>query len=806
MRIYELSKQLGVSNKDILDLLPSLGVVVKNHASSLTPDDVQKVVRVLKPEMIQAAKAAASAPPAAKAARPAPAAPTPSATPVPAPAAAPSVPRPAAAPVASSPAAPVAPAPAPVVAPAVQPAAATAAPSAPAVPAAPVRPAAPVAAATYLRVPAMPQPKIIQEAPPGPPPSSAKPRPTAAERFRNAGPRQPQRRKRRTRDPLPPPPKPTAPVVPTEPEQPIIVIREGITVKELAEKTKRPAAELIRSLMKLNIMTTLNQRIPLDSIELLGMELGFKVQREELFKASELHDASVEDDGAEQKPRPPVVTIMGHVDHGKTLLLDYIRKARVVEGEAGGITQHVGAYTVETSGGRITFIDTPGHEAFTAMRARGASVTDIVILVVAANDGVMPQTEEAIHHAQAAGVPIIVAINKIDLPNLNVERVKQQLGEHNLVPEEWGGKTIMVPVSAKSGLGVDKLLEMILLQAEIMELKASTDAKRARGIVLEARLDKSQGAVATVLVQSGTLNIGDTFVCGTASARVRALIDSDGRRIESAGPSTPVLVVGFSDVPQVGDSLLETENERDARAIAEERARIKKEESLQKSVRVSLEDLKAADGDTKELSLVVKADAQGSIQAIRDVVERLSTSQVRLKVIHGAVGAINDNDVNLAAASNALIVGFSVRSIGQAEAAAKRLGVEIRYYEIIYKLVEDVESAMKGLLAPKRVETVTGHAEVREIFKVPKVGSVAGCYVRDGAIKRTAEVRLLRDGKIVFTGKIGSLRRFKDDVKEVTVNYECGIGIENFNDVKVGDIIEAFLVTEEEAQLIPASS
>jgi translation initiation factor IF-2 len=710
MRIYELSKQLGVANKDVLNKLPELGIVVKSHASSLSPDEVKAVIRLFKPDAFDMKREEAAKP---------------------------------------------------------------------AAPAAPAKPAAPAAAAPA-------PPTVAAAAPPATPPVAAgagAPAPAPAPRVEK---------------------KPEAQPVAVEEKaavKPVIQIREGISVKELAEKMAVPAPNLIKSLMKLGVMASLNQRIGLDIAEVAANELGFTTTREELFKATELIETADAASG-EAKARPPIVTVMGHVDHGKTKLLDSIRKADVVAGEAGGITQHIGAYQVQTPGGRITFIDTPGHEAFTAMRARGASVTDIVILVVAADDGIMPQTEEAIHHAQAAGVPIIVAINKVDLPNANVDRVKQQLADRNLMSEDWGGQTITVPLSAKTGANVEKLLEMILLQSEVMELKAPYDAP-AQGAVVEARLDRARGPVATVLIKRGTLNVGDPFVCGTASGKVRALFAWDGSKLDEAGPSTPVVVLGFAEVPSVGDTLQETADEREARYIATERAQLRKADVMQKVVRARLEDLqrKPDEVEVRDFAVVVKGDTQGSVEAIRDVLERISDARVRLKVLHGAVGAINDTDVNLAAASNALIVGFNVRTVGAAESIAKRLDVEIRYYDIIYKLEEDVRLALQGLLAPKVTETVMGHAEVREVFKLSKSGTIAGSYVRDGIIKRNAQARLLRDGKVVFTGKIGSVRRFKEDVREVGVNFECGIGIENYGDLKVGDIIEAYALSEEESRL-----
>jgi translation initiation factor IF-2 len=796
MRIYELSKQLGVSNKDVLERLPELGIVVKSHASSLTPEDVKAVVKLFKPDAFELKKT----PPPAKTPAPPPA-PKPVSTP--APVAEP--PSPAAEPAAAI---AVEPTPAPLETPAPTPA-----PESVSTPAPSSLIMAPPTVKIIVEAPATtdavePKKKVRPPWPPSDPSptrETAFPRGPAPSRPGNrpggGRPKRSTRRKPRVEDRIEPPKKtdetPATPAVPVVEE---ILLREGITVKELAEKLSVPPVKLIPQLMKLGVMASINQRISLDIAELVATENGFKTQRENLFKAAEL--ATPKEDARALRPRAPIVTVMGHVDHGKTRLLDAIRKTDVMGGEAGGITQHIGAYSVTTPSGRICFIDTPGHEAFTAMRARGASVTDLVILVVAADDGIMPQTEEAIHHAQAANVPIIVAINKCDLPAANPDRVKQQLAERNLASEDWGGSTITVPVSALKGEGIEKLLEMILLQAEMMELKAA-DEGRAEGIVIEANLDKARGPVGTVLVKSGLLDVGDTFVCGTSCGKVRALFDSDGRRIEQAGPSTPVLVLGFSEVPAVGDILQETVDEREARYIASERSQIRKGDTIQKSVRVSLDDLKrqADEAGIKELAVVVKADAQGSLEAIRDVLERISDSRVRLRVLHGAVGAVNDNDINLAAAGEALVLGFNVRAIGNAESLAERLGVEIRYYSIIYKLEEEIRLAMAGLLSPKVTEKLLGRAEVRQTFRVTKVGMIAGSYVKEGVIRRNARARLVRDGKVVHVGKIGSVRRFKEDVREVGVNFECGIGLENYGDVKNGDIIEAFETAEEAATL-----
>jgi translation initiation factor IF-2 len=504
------------------------------------------------------------------------------------------------------------------------------------------------------------------------------------------------------------------------------------------------------------------------------------------------------------QPRPPVVTIMGHVDHGKTTLLDAIRQTRVAEGEAGGITQHIGAYTVTVRGKQVTFLDTPGHEAFTAMRARGAKVTDIVVLVVAADDGVMPQTIEAIHHAQAANVPIIVAINKIDKPGANPERVKHALAEHQLIPEAWGGQTIFVEVSAKQKTGIETLLEMILLQAEILELKADP-TRPAKGTVIEARLDRGRGPVATVLVQNGTLRVGDAFVVGAMSGRVRALSNDRGERVKEAGPSTPVEVVGLPSVPAAGDQFVVVKDERIAREIAEARAEKQKAAEVTTGpVKLSLDDLFARikEGEVKELAVIIKADVQGSAEALRGAVEKLSTDAVKLRVIHSGVGAITETDIMLASASRAIVMGFNIRPEPKAATLAEREGIDVRLYTVIYDAIEDIKAAMAGLLEPTLKERVLGRAEVRRIFNIPKTGIVAGCYVTEGVIQRSGtHVRVLRDNVPIYQGKLGSLRRFKDDVKEVQQGYECGVSIENFGDIKVGDILEVFVVDKVAAKL-----
>ena len=580
-----------------------------------------------------------------------------------------------------------------------------------------------------------------------------------------------------------------------------VIIGESVTVQELAKSMGKTAAEVIKKLMDLGVLATINKEIDADTAVLIGAEFGIPVEVR-MDKTMEIMEDLEEDDERLLIERPPVVTVMGHVDHGKTSLLDAIRKANVTATEAGGITQHIGAYQVEVDGKKITFLDTPGHEAFTAMRARGAQVTDISIIVVAADDGVMPQTVEAINHSKAAKVPIIVAINKIDKPEANPEKVKQELTEYNLVAEEWGGDTIMVPVSAKTQKGIQQLLEMILLVAEMAELKANPK-REARGTVIEAELDKGRGPVATVLVQKGTLRIGDNIVAGTTFGKVRALIDDKGRRVKNAGPSTPVVVLGFSDVPPVGEQFVGVEEEKDARYIAGKYQLKKREEELNKTARVSLDDLfkQISEGTVKELNIIIKADVQGSIEALSQALINLSTDEVRVNIIHSGVGTITESDVMLAATSNAVIIGFNVRPDSSTRKAAENENVDIKLYRVIYDAIDDVKAAMAGLLDPTYKEVVIGHAEVRATFKVPKVGIIAGCYLSEGKITRQAEVRVIRDGIVIHEGHIESLKRFKEDVKEVQTGFECGIGIENFNDVKVGDIIEAFIMEETKREL-----
>lgn len=575
-------------------------------------------------------------------------------------------------------------------------------------------------------------------------------------------------------------------------ENTILEIGDTITVKELSDKLHKPYNEVIITLLKNGVMAAMNQEIDYDTAEKVCTQYEILCERKQV--SSELETLEiVEDDEKDLKKRPPVVTVMGHVDHGKTSLLDAIRKAKVLSTEAGGITQHIGAYTVNVNKEKITFLDTPGHEAFTAMRARGAQITDIVILVVAADDGIMPQTKEAIDHCKAADVPMIVAINKIDKPNANIDKVKQELTEYGLISEDWGGDTICVPVSAKANLNIEQLLEMVLLTAEMLELKANPNRK-AQGTVIEAKLDKGRGAIASLLVQSGTLRVGDSIAVGQTYGRIRAMFDDDGKKLKAAGPSIPVEVLGLSEVPAAGDRFNEVEDEKTARAIAEERKEKVKLEIQKSAHRVSLEDLydQIKEGKVKELSVIVKADVQGSVEAIRQSLENLSTDDVKVRVIHGAVGAITETDVALAAASNAIIIGFNVRPNDNATVAADNEQVDIKTYRIIYDAIEDIKSAMIGMLEPEYREVVLGRAEVRTTYKISSIGTIAGCYVLDGKLIRSAEVRVIRDGIVIFESALASLKRFKDDVKEVAAGYECGLSVDKFNDIKEGDIVEAF--------------
>ena len=597
--------------------------------------------------------------------------------------------------------------------------------------------------------------------------------------------------------------KNTKPVVENKPQEIIrpkhIKVGETITVKELASKMTYPVTDVIKKLMLLGTMATINQELDFETASLIAEEFGIAV--EELPPEVDLTEIpEFEDDPKNLALRPPVVTVMGHVDHGKTSLLDAIRQTNVTSREAGGITQHIGAYTVDVRGQQITFLDTPGHEAFTAMRMRGAQSTDIAILVVAADDGVMPQTVEAINHAKAAGVDIIVAINKIDKPSANVERVKQELTEYELIPEDWGGSTIFVPVSAHTHEGIQDLLEMILLTAEVMELKANPN-RAARGLVIEAELDKGKGSVATVLVQKGTLHVGDAIAAGSAHGRVRAMMDDKGRRVKEAGPSQPVEILGLNDVPNAGEVFVGCESDKEARAFAETFISQNKVKLLEETKsKMSLDDLfnQIQEGNLKELDIVVKADVQGSVEAIKQSLLKLSNDEVVVKIIHGGVGAINESDVILASASNAIIIGFNVRPDATAKDIAEREGVDLRLYRVIYNAIEDVEAAMKGMLDPVFEEKVLGHAEVRQTFKASGVGTIAGAYVLDGIFERNCSVRLIRDGIVVFDGPLASLKRFKDDVKEVRTGYECGFVFENYNDIKEGDQVEAYKMVETE--------
>nr|MCR5168823.1 translation initiation factor IF-2 [Oscillospiraceae bacterium] len=575
-----------------------------------------------------------------------------------------------------------------------------------------------------------------------------------------------------------------------------VSIPDEIVVSELAVRLKVTASEVIKRLMKLGEMCTINQTIDFDTASLVAEDLGAKVEKEIVVTIEErlIDDSADDGEGVE---RAPVVVVMGHVDHGKTSLLDNIRNAHVTDTEAGGITQHIGAYRVKCKGKDITFLDTPGHEAFTSMRARGASITDIAILVVAADDGIMPQTVEAINHAKAAGVSIIVAINKMDKPEANPDRVKQQLTEYSLVPEEWGGDVICVPVSAKTGEGIDDLLEQVLLVAEVAELRANPD-RMAKGTVIEARLDKGRGPIASLLVMNGTLHTGDIIIAGTSVGRVRVMTDDKGRTVTSAGPSYPVEITGLAEVPAAGDVFNAVEDERLARELVEQRKHEAKQQEFNKYQKVTLDNLfsQIEQGEIKELPIIVKADVKGSVEAVTQSLEKLSNNEVRVRVIHGGVGAISESDVMLANASNAIIVGFNVRPDPVAEESAKRDNVEMKLYRIIYDAIEEITSAMKGMLAPKTREVELGKAEVRQVYKISNVGIVAGCYVLSGKLVRNAQIRVVRDGIIVADDKIAGLKRFKDDAKEVAESYECGVTLEKFSDVKNGDIYEAYIIEE----------
>ena len=576
-----------------------------------------------------------------------------------------------------------------------------------------------------------------------------------------------------------------------------ITIPESISVKDFAAEIKKTTAEVLKKLMGYGIMATLNNDIDFDTAFLIAQEFGITAKKKETVTEEDILFDDTEDSPEDLVPRPPVVVVMGHVDHGKTSLLDAVRSTHVIEGEAGGITQHIGAYKVEVNGREITFLDTPGHEAFTAMRARGAQVTDIAILVVAANDGVMPQTIEAINHAKAAGIPIIVAVNKIDVEGANVEKVKEELTKYDLVAEEWGGDTIFVPISAKQRTNIDTLLEMVLLVADMKELKANPN-KQAKGAVIEAKLDKSRGPVATMLVQRGTLDVGDTVVVGSVIGRIRAMYNDKGKKVKKAGPSTPVEIIGLTEVPVAGETFYEVEDEKTAKHLIERRKRQEREKSINATAKVSLNDLfsQIEKGKLKELNLIVKADVQGSVEAVKQSLEKLSNDEVKVKVIHANVGGVTETDVTLAKVSNAIIIAFNVRPEPLARDMAEKEEVEIKQYSVIYHAIEDVEAAMKGMLDPEFEEKVIGNAEIRQTFKVSNVGTIAGCYVTNGKVSRNAGIRIIRDNVVIHDGKLISLKRFKDDAKEVAAGYECGIQIENFNDIKEGDILEVYVMEE----------
>ncbi|HEY8418599.1 MAG TPA: translation initiation factor IF-2 [Limnochordales bacterium] len=856
VRVYELARDLGVDSKLVVDFLASLGQDVKNHMSTVEDEYVARVRR-----HFGAPKAAAAAGASGNQARPGTAvAPGSSPRPAAAPAAGAQQARPAASaagaggqpvraaaanasasttqarpaaggagaaanaarpatarpqapqPVQGSPAAgrpgqvkPAAPGAQPGRTPQAQAAAARPAAVDPRRQATQVaRPAQAQQAQGQAARPAPAQPAQAQAARPAPaqPAQAQAARPAQAQAARGgqaaaaqgradqAGGRSPQGKARHKG---PAGPQRQAPPEPGSRGK--LELPDNIAIKDLAGKVGVPAAAIVKYLFNQGIMATVNQSIDFETAAKVASRLGFEVVRPRDPIADALVD--LEDPPEKLQPIPPVVTIMGHVDHGKTTLLDAIRETRVAASEAGGITQHIGAYQVHWGGKAITFLDTPGHEAFTAMRSRGAQVTDIAVLVVAADDGVMPQTVEAINHAKAANVPIIVAINKIDKPDANPDRVKQQLAEYGLLPEEWGGDTVMVPVSALKRQGLDELLEMILLVAELRELKANPD-RPARGVIIEAELDKGRGPVATVLVKKGTLRLGDAVVAGHAAGKVRAMLDDRGQPISEAGPATPVSVLGLDDVPAAGDELVVVADERIGREIAERRRMQLREQEMQRPVRANLEALfqQVQEGQLPELPIIIKGDVQGSVEALRGALEKLSRPEVRLNVIHAGVGAITKTDVDLAAAANAIIIGFNVRPDATARKVAEQENVDIRLYRVIYDAIEEMERALEGMLAPEVREVVLGRAEVRALFRVPNVGTVAGCYVTEGKIVRGAQVRVIRDGTVVHEGPMSSLKRFKDDVREVTEGYECGIGLERFQDLKEGDILEAFRMEE----------
>jgi translation initiation factor IF-2 len=574
-----------------------------------------------------------------------------------------------------------------------------------------------------------------------------------------------------------------------------IAIPEAITVADLAHKMSVKAAEVVKRLMKMGMMVTINQSIDQDTAMLVVEEMGHTAVAAAVNDPESFLDEVVSHDDSDLKPRAPVVTVMGHVDHGKTSLLDYIRKAKVAAGEAGGITQHIGAYHVETENGMVTFLDTPGHEAFTALRARGAQLTDIVILVVAADDGIMPQTIEAINHSKAAGVPIVVAMNKMDKPEANPDKVKQELTTYELVAEDWGGDVMCVPVSAKTGAGIDDLIQAVLLQAEVLELKATYDTP-AKAVVIESRLDKGRGSVVTVLVQSGTLRKGDIVLAGTSYGRIRAMLDERGKPVDEAGPSIPVEILGLTEVPNAGDDLIVVKDERKAREIASFREEKSRQERLMKQQAAKLDNLfSVGAGEIKSLNIIIKSDVQGSYEALTHSLQRLSNEEVQVQVVHAAVGGINESDINLAIASNAIVVGFNTRADNNAKKQAEGNNIEIRYYNIIYEVIDDVKAALSGLLSPEEREVITGNVQIRQVFSFGKL-VIGGCMVLDGIIRRNSKVRIIRDSMVIHSGELSGLKRFKDDVKEVKSGYECGLSLKDFNDLKEGDIVEAYEISE----------
>ncbi|MFQ5960478.1 MAG: translation initiation factor IF-2 [Candidatus Methylomirabilales bacterium] len=831
IRVYELAKELGLSNSQVMERLAKAGIPVKGHSSSV--DEAAARAAVVKAEASKerpkkAAKEGPAkkpkAPKRVKEAKPAPAPKVAAKTPAP--------PKPARR-VAPKPKAPPAeaklpkkeipprippqeketvtvkrtPAPPPRT-PEAKPATPPRKPTPPL--AKPTPPVAKPATPPEVQRPRVgarpPQAPVVEK--PAPAPVAEKPTPVVE---RPAPPERPARVTPKPAMPTAAPPEVKEPVSP--PVLKVVKIAETITVKELGEKLGTSPSELIKKLIKMGIIATVNQNLSPEVVKQVAVKLGFDV---EVAPVEEVEEVVAEvDDPTQLRPRAPVVTVMGHVDHGKTSLLDAIRHTEVIATEVGGITQHIGAYEVELPrdpetkfpGGRVVFLDTPGHEAFTAMRARGAHVTDVVVLVVAADDGVMPQTIEAINHAKDANVPILVAINKIDKPGADPNRVKQQLTEYGLIAEEWGGQTIFVEVSAKKRVGIENLLEMLLLQAEIMELKANP-IKPAKAAAIEAKLDRGRGPVATVLVQQGTLKVGEVFVVGNKYGRVRALVNDKGRKAQEAGPSTPVEVLGLSGVPSAGDTLAVVADERKARQVAMVRQQQQRDDVFAAQRRLTLEDLheRIKEGEVKELRLVLKGDVQGSIEPLKESLERLSAPEVKLRVIHSGVGGISESDVMLASASNGIMLGFNVRPDPKAQRLAEQVGVEIRVYSVIYEAVAEIREAMEGMLEPEYAERTMGRAEVRATFGVPRFGTVAGCYVSDGKVLRDAAMRLIRDSRVVHQGKIASLRRFKEDVREVQSGYECGIGLLNFSDIKVGDIIEVYELVPVAPKLQPTLS